>query len=61
MNLSFIFRYIKYDVRKRHVYKNIFGFDISNESYSDIKNEFISSLFLVFCFRYSPEGEDIKY
>jgi len=41
-------------VRKRHIYKKISGFEILYFSYSDIINEFISSLFLSFI-------SDIKY
>ena len=48
MNLSFIFKYKKYDVNNKHIYKKRFGDDILYFSYSDIKNEFISSVFLSF-------------
>ena len=53
MNLSVIFRYKKYEVKKRQEYKNISGLDISYDSYSDIRNEFISSLFLDLYFPFS--------
>ena len=61
MNLSVIFRYKKYEVKKRQEYKNISGLDISYDSYSDIRNEFISSLFLDLYFPFSSDKDDIKY